>query len=239
MGTRKQEDDFLNLPHSFPYLENKFSRNKLISNCLKAIVDFVLGTIGLFFSIPIIVLLAIFIKIDSPGPIFFIQERVGKNGKKFFMYKLRTMSVENNPKIHLDCIISEISSQKENTRFPNQLLGKVPNDPRVTRIGKYLRLYSLDEIPNLINVIKGEMSLVGPRPPLPYEVAAYNKRDLLRLTVKGGMTGLWQVSGRGRLNFRQMVDLDLTYIENQNLCLDFLILLKTFPAVIRGEFETQ
>jgi exopolysaccharide biosynthesis polyprenyl glycosylphosphotransferase len=167
---------------------------------------------------------ALLIKLTSPGPVFFKQERCGLNGRLFTMYKLRSM-IDN----------------AEQTRFELEALNemdgpvfKSSRDPRITGIGKLLRKFSIDEFPQLYNVLKGEMSLVGPRPPLPQEVARYERWQRRRLSMKPGITCLWQISGRNEVSFQDWMKLDLTYIDNWSLLLDLKILLKTVPVVLLG-----
>jgi exopolysaccharide biosynthesis polyprenyl glycosylphosphotransferase len=169
--------------------------------------------------------IAVIIRLDSPGPAFFSQERVGRNGRRFQMLKFRSMS-------------HDAEAKKEELLALNEATGpifKIRNDPRLTRSGRFLRRFSLDELPQLINVLRGEMSLVGPRPPLPEEVINYQPWHHQRLEVKGGMTGLWQVSGRSDLTFDEQCLLDIYYIENWSLALDFRILLQTIPYTLFGE----
>lgn len=170
------------------------------------------------------VLLAAVIKVASPGPVLFRQERVGIEGKHFRMLKFRSMVVDAEKRL------ATLESQNEG----NEVLFKIKNDPRVTPVGKFLRKYSLDELPQLFNVLAGSMSLVGPRPPLPKEVAGYEKDVRRRLLVKPGLTGLWQVSGRSNLSWQDSVRLDLYYVENWSLAGDVVILLKTARAVFHS-----
>lgn len=166
--------------------------------------------------------LCLLIKWDSPGPILFKQKRVGCRGRKFEMYKFRTM-------------VADAERRREEHAYLNQRSGpvfKIKNDPRVTRVGRWLRRFSLDELPQCLNVLKGDMSVVGPRPPLPSEVGEYDMTAMRRLNVLPGITGLWQVSGRADLSFDQMVALDLYYIEHWSPGLDFKIVLKTLPAAL-------
>ena len=173
---------------------------------------------------PIALLIAILVKLDSPGPVLYRQKRIGKNGEEFICYKFRSMVVG------ADKMRVGLSGDNE----ASGPLFKVRNDPRRTRVGRWLRRYSLDELPQVINVLKGEMSLVGPRPNLPEEVGQYAEWHKKRLTASPGITGLWQVSGRSDLTFDEMVLLDLYYVENWNLTLDVSILLRSVPAIIRG-----
>ena len=167
---------------------------------------------------------ALMVRMTSAGPAIFRQERVGRFGEPFQLYKFRTMVVDAELKK------AALASQNDG----NGLLFKVRSDPRVTRTGAWLRRWSLDELPQLLNVLKGDMSLVGPRPPLPDEVARYTDYVRRRLVVKPGITGLWQVSGRSDLPWEEAVRLDLRYVENWSLSLDLVILLRTLTAVCRG-----
>jgi lipopolysaccharide/colanic/teichoic acid biosynthesis glycosyltransferase len=160
---------------------------------------------------------------DSPGPVLFRQERVGVNGRSFTMLKFRSMVVDADQQLE--------ALRADN--ISDGLLFKLRDDPRVTRVGRWLRRLSLDELPQLVNVLTGSMSLVGPRPPLPSEVAAYDSSVRRRLLVKPGLTGLWQVSGRSDLSWDEAVRLDLRYVENWSLVLDLLILWRTGRAVLR------
>lgn len=174
---------------------------------------------------PLYIILAILIKINSSGPSIFKQERIGKDGKLFTIYKFRTMhNNAENMKLYL--------KDKNET---NRVLFKMKNDPRVTSIGKYLRKSSLDELPQLWNVLKGNMSLIGPRPALPEEVSQYSENEYKRLEVKPGCSGLWQVSGRSDLSFDSMIKLDLEYIEKVNLKHDLIIIFKTIVIMVTGK----
>jgi lipopolysaccharide/colanic/teichoic acid biosynthesis glycosyltransferase len=178
----------------------------------------------LLFLVPVFLVIAVLVKVTGPGPVLFRQTRVGKDGAEFRMLKFRTM-------VHdAEQLKNELTTQNET----DGVLFKIKSDPRVTRVGSCLRRYSLDELPQLINVMLGEMSLVGPRPPLPEEAAQYGRVVRRRLVVKPGMTGLWQISGRSDLAWDEAVRLDLQYVENWSLALDMLILWKTVAAVIRG-----
>jgi len=181
------------------------------------------GLLLLLFS-PLMVILAIAVKSSSPGPVFFRQERVGLNGRTFRMIKFRSMVVDAESRL------AEL--KKEQRDAGNETLFKMRDDPRITPVGKFIRRYSLDELPQLINVLKGDMSLVGPRPPLSDEVATYHLEARLRLLVRPGMTGLWQVSGRSTLSWEDTVRLDTYYVENWSLTSDLVILWKTAKAVL-------
>lgn len=185
---------------------------------LKRFTDVIASFIGLLVLVPLFIIIGIIIKIDDPkGPIFFKQLRVGKNEKIFYMYKFRSM-VYNAEEL-LDELL--VNNEAKGAMF------KMKRDPRVTRIGKFIRKTSLDELPQLWNVLKGEMSMVGPRPPLPREVENYSLYDKQRLLVTPGCTGLWQVSGRSNIGFKQMVELDMEYINKRNYWYDIKLILMT------------
>ncbi|MGE3062572.1 MAG: sugar transferase [bacterium] len=177
---------------------------------------------------PMFMLIALMIKFDSKGPVFFRQERIGKNGKKFRMLKFRSMFVNNDDSKHKEYVTKLI---KEGSRDSSGVF-KIVDDPRITRVGRFIRKWSLDEFPQLENVFLGDMSLVGPRPPLQYEVENYDEWHKRRLSVRPGMTGMWQVSGRNKVGFEDMVLLDIYYVENWTIWLDLQILLKTIPVVL-------
>ena len=191
---------------------------------LKRIIDIILGFIMLVVTSPIILISAIAIKLDSKGPVFFKQKRVGKNGRYFYMYKLRSM-----------CVDAEDLKQKllKSNQMNNDLMFKIQDDPRVTKVGKFLRKTSIDELPQLINVLKGDMSLVGTRPPTVDEVSQYDMRHWKRLVFWPGITGNWQVNGRSAISdFEEVVRLDSEYIDKWSIWLDFKILLKTVRIVL-------
>lgn len=188
------------------------------------ITDIMVSAALLLIFSPVFLITAIAIKLDSRGPVFFAQERVGQNQRRFQMLKFRSMIVN----------AEELRRKVEELNEKDGPIFKARNDPRITRVGRFIRKYSIDELPQLWNVLHGEMSLVGPRPPLPHEVAQYSWNQRRRLSVKPGMTGLSQVKGRSDLSFKETVDLDLTYIDQWSLLLVFRILLMTIPAVIRG-----
>ncbi len=191
---------------------------------VKSLVDKCL-TVGLILvALPALVLVGLLVRLDSSGPIFFRQKRVGAQGEEFDMLKFRTMVVDAEDRL------AELAAQHDG----NAVLFKMKDDPRVTRVGKYLRRYSVDELPQLVNVLKGQMSLVGPRPPLPREVAGYEPDAIRRLRVRPGLTGLWQVSGRSDLSWEESLRLDLWYVDNWSLVLDLQILFRTARAVLRG-----
>jgi lipopolysaccharide/colanic/teichoic acid biosynthesis glycosyltransferase len=195
----------------------------------KRLIDIVASLLLLLLLLPIFPAVAIWIKRDSPGPILFRQTRLGRNGKPFTVYKFRSMLADANEAVHREYflrLLRTAGTPQAATVF------KVPNDQRVTRVGAILRQTSIDELPQLWNVLTGTMSLVGPRPPIPYEVEAYEPWMRQRLEVRPGITGLWQVSGRSRLNVDEMFRLDVEYVRRQSLGLDLKILLLTVPTVL-------
>jgi|YelNatPaOPRAMG01_1025707.scaffolds.fasta_scaffold06445_6 exopolysaccharide biosynthesis polyprenyl glycosylphosphotransferase len=194
---------------------------------LKALEDYVLGTAILLVTWPILLLTAIAIKVDSPGPVFFRHRRVGKDGKCFDCLKFRSM-VDGAERMQ-----AELVNGKADNEF-GWLCWKEKEDPRVTRVGRWIRKFSIDELPQIFNVLAGQMSLVGPRPHIKEEVSQYKDWHRQRLNVKPGITGLWQVSGRSELPFDEMIKLDLYYIETWSLWQDIKIILRTFKAVISG-----
>jgi exopolysaccharide biosynthesis polyprenyl glycosylphosphotransferase len=190
---------------------------------VKRIFDLVVGGVAAIFALPVAIVFAVLVKLDSPGPAIYRQQRVGENGKLFWMYKFRTM-VED-----ADARLPEVVEELEDGRVEF----KRPDDPRVTRLGRFLRRTSLDELPQLLNVLKGEMSLVGPRPELPWLVDRYAPWQLKRFAVPQGMTGWWQVNGRSTKHMHLSTEDDLYYIQNYSLLLDLLILWKTVGAVLK------
>jgi len=195
---------------------------------LKRLLDVVLAAIGLVATLPLWLGIVIAIRLDSPGPAVFIQERVGLNGRLFRFYKFRSMFTDAEHRL------AELESSNE----VSGPVFKMRADPRVTRIGTLLRRTSLDELPQLLNVLKGDMSLVGPRPPLPREVEQYRPSDAVRLSVKPGLTCLWQVSGRSTVGFDEWMEFDREYVRRMSLPLDVSILLRTVWAVLscRGAY---
>lgn len=195
-----------------------------IAGIAKRTMDVTGGVLGLILTAPVWVLAALAVRSDGQGGALFRQVRVGQGGRQFKMFKFRTM-----------CVDAE--TRKADLASHNEMTGpvfKMCNDPRVTRLGRFLRKYSIDELPQLINVIRGEMSLVGPRPALPSEVKQYEVWQHQRLCVKPGLTCLWQVNGRNEVDFEEWMKLDLEYIHRRSLGLDLVILAKTVPAVLRG-----
>ena len=202
---------------------------------VKRTFDLIFAALAILLLLPLWLLIALLIKLDSKGPVFYTQERVGMDGRLFLLYKFRTMKAGADPQLHREYqrafIAGHAEANLDNEQKPTY---KLLADPRITRVGKLLRRTSLDEVPQLLNVFSGDMSLVGPRPPIPYEVEAYELWHRKRLDMKPGLTGLWQVSGRNRLPFEEMVRLDLFYIENWSLLLDLKIILRTGFVMLSG-----
>jgi exopolysaccharide biosynthesis polyprenyl glycosylphosphotransferase len=202
----------------------------------KRVSDIVIASLTLVLFSPLWLLIGLLIKVDSKGAVLYSQERVGMDGRIFLVYKFRTMRTDADSEIHREYQRKFIAGRAEaNVGDDQRPAYKLQNDPRITRVGRVLRRLSLDEVPQLFNVIRGDMSVVGPRPPIPYEVEAYELRHRKRLDMKPGLTGLWQVSGRNRLPFEEMVKLDLLYIENWSLLSDLKIILRTVLVMIRGD----
>jgi exopolysaccharide biosynthesis polyprenyl glycosylphosphotransferase len=191
---------------------------------LKGALDRVGAALAILLIAPVLAVIAVAVRCTSPGPVLYRQERVGAHGRVYTMLKFRSMSVDADARLH------ELLARNEG----HGLLFKIRDDPRVTPVGRWLRRFSLDELPQLFNVLTGSMSLVGPRPPLPHEVEHYDSSIRRRLLVKPGLTGLWQISGRSDLSWEESVRLDLRYVENWSLALDLLILWKTAAAVVRS-----
>ena len=195
----------------------------------KRALDVAGAAVGLVLLTPLLLIVAILIRIESPGPVFFAQTRIGRRGNPFRCWKFRSMTIDAEQRQAELMACNEMSG---GTTF------KMKHDPRITRIGRFIRKASIDELPQLWNVLIGEMSLVGPRPPLPAEVARYSAVDRQRLSVKPGITCTWQVTGRSDIPFREQVALDLRYIRERSLLLDIRLLLMTVPAVLlaRGAY---
>jgi exopolysaccharide biosynthesis polyprenyl glycosylphosphotransferase len=210
-----------------PVISLKQNAIQGFNGVFKRTIDLVLASTLLILGSPIILIAAIATKLDSPGPVFFGQVRVGKDGRLFKAWKIRSMKVNAEEEL-------ESLRQREDAAASDKIMIKLRDDPRRTRVGKFLRKTSLDELPQCWNVLRGEMSFVGPRPPVPREVLRYEDWHKARLQVVPGMTGLWQVSGRSFLDFEEMVMLDLYYIENWSPGLELKILLQTIPAVLTG-----
>lgn len=200
------------------------SKNTFYKTYGKRFFDVVISFIAILIASPIFIIIFVMIRFSSKGPFFYRSIRVGKDGKHFSFYKFRTMYID------ADKHKQELNELNER----NGPIFKIINDPRVTLVGFFLRKFSLDELPQLWNVLKGDMSFVGPRPPIPNEVKDYNIIAKRRLEIKPGITGYWQIKGRAAIPFEEGVELDIYYIENLSFKLDLVIILKTIPAVILG-----
>ena len=198
-------------------------KSRFVYFSVKRLFDFVMATIGLIILSPLMLVIAILIKLEDDGPIFYKQIRVGKNGRKFEMYKFRSMLV------NADQMLAALKD-KSDVEGP---MFKMKNDPRITKIGQFIRKHSLDELPQFFNVIKGDMSLVGPRPPLPSEVDEYSDYDKQRLYVIPGCTGLWQATKRNEVGFNEMVQLDIEYIKKAGFLFDLWIIWKTVEIIVK------
>lgn len=198
----------------------------------KRLFDLVAASLLIVILLPVLIICAILVWRSSPGPIIFRQPRVGVRGKEFMFLKFRSMRVDADPALHREYVKKFINGEAEQQQAENGSMFKLVEDPRVTPAGRFLRRTSLDELPQLFNVVRGNMSLVGPRPPIPYELEHYRPEHLRRLAVKPGITGLWQVSGRSRTTFDEMIALDLEYIRRASFLTDLRLLLKTIPVVL-------
>jgi lipopolysaccharide/colanic/teichoic acid biosynthesis glycosyltransferase len=196
------------------------------ADAVKRLSDLIFSGIALVLLAPLFAVIALLIKWEDGGPVIFVQTRIGKFGHEFKMYKFRSMCL--NAEARLQELLAK-NQHKQGVTF------KLKDDPRLTRVGKWLRKFSFDELPQFFNVWRGEMSLVGPRPPVQREVALYSQADRRRLAAKPGITCFWQISGRAEIDFSGQVKLDVKYIENQNLLTDFIILARTVPAVLSGK----
>jgi lipopolysaccharide/colanic/teichoic acid biosynthesis glycosyltransferase len=208
-------------------LSRRVSRLHLVG---KRTLDLVIGSLALVLAIPVLAIAALAIVATSPGPVFFRQERVGRGGKPFTLWKLRTMHVDTDDSAHRAYVRAMFTGDEIQARTRSGL--QKLDDARITRVGGVLRRTSIDELPQLINVLLGQMSLVGPRPALPWEVELFGALGRLRSEVKPGITGLWQVSGRSRLTMREALELDCAYAQQRSVLLDLKILVSTVPVVL-------
>jgi exopolysaccharide biosynthesis polyprenyl glycosylphosphotransferase len=214
----------LSFLNQMPFLTFRNTPDNYLALKFKAFIDFTISILVLIFLSPLMLAISFLIKLDG-GPVFFLQKRTGLNGRHFYCYKFRTMVVD-------------AENMQQSLMTKNEQEGpvfKIKNDPRVTNIGRFLRKTSLDELPQFINVLKGEMSVVGPRPPIPSEVKQYKRWQNRRLSMKPGITCIWQVSGRNNIPFDQWMKLDMQYIDTWSLKLDFIIILKTIRVVLTGD----
>ena len=225
-------------PVLYPEL-HEVVKGKRTTQTLKRAIDLIGSMSLIILFLPLLMLIAIAVKVTSKGPVFFKQQRVGQYGRHFIFLKFRSMRDRNDHSVHRDYVKRMIAGNAEriSRNGSDEGVYKLVDDPRITRLGRFLRRTSLDELPQFFNVLKGDMSLVGPRPPIPYEVAAYQTWHRRRvLQVKPGITGLWQVMGRNRVSFDEMVRLDLQYANFWSLWLDFKILMRTPAAVVKGAY---
>jgi lipopolysaccharide/colanic/teichoic acid biosynthesis glycosyltransferase len=203
------------------------------SGALRRLLDILLASAALLLAVPLMALIAVLVRATSPGPILFRQTRLGYLECPFQMLKFRSMDAHCDDRPHREYVTRMLSD--EDPRQDRQTaVFKLDNDPRITPVGGFLRRTSLDELPQLFNVLRGDMSLVGPRPAMPWEVALYEPHHRLRFQVKPGITGLWQVRGRSRLSWPQALDLDVVYVRRRSIALDLWILVMTLPAVLRA-----
>lgn len=206
-------------------VEIEVSEKRGLYDLTKRVIDVVAALCGLVVLSPLLLVISILIKLESKGPIVFSQKRIGLNGKHFNMYKLRSMVVN-------------AEELKKKLAAENEMSGpmfKMKNDPRITKVGKFIRKTSIDELPQLINILKGDMSLVGPRPSLPNEVKQFDSWMMRRLEVKPGLTCIWQVSGRNNIDFEDWMKLDIKYVEERSLMLDIKLVFKTFFVLFGDE----
>jgi lipopolysaccharide/colanic/teichoic acid biosynthesis glycosyltransferase len=203
---------------------------------VKRTIDVVVSLLVLVLGFPFFLAIALLIKATSQGPVFFKQKRIGENGRSFIMYKFRTMKEGFDDSIHREFTQNFIKGECSYSTLDDSgsKIYKLTDDSRITGIGGFLRRVSLDELPQFINILRGEMAIVGPRPPLPYEYECYEEWHKQRVKVKPGLTGLWQVQGRSSVPFDQMVRLDIHYIENWSLMMDLKIMMWTIPVMLAG-----
>ena len=201
-------------------IENE--RSNILYEVIKRIIDIVASFTGLILLSPLILIVSILIKLESKGEVIFKQKRVGLNGKEFYMYKFRSMVIN----------AEELKEQLESQNEMSGPMFKIKDDPRITKVGKFIRKTSIDELPQLINVIKGDMSLVGPRPSLPKEVKKFEQWMMERLEVKPGLTCIWQISGRNNIDFEDWMKLDIKYVRERSFKLDIKLILKTVLVLL-------
>lgn len=211
-------------------------RRSLLERCLKRAIDVGVSLAIIVLGLPFFLAVALLIKLTSRGPVLYVQERIGENGRVFHFYKFRTMRIGMDDSHHREFTRNFIEGKLSQSQLDGGggVAYKIVDDPRVTGVGGFLRKTSLDELPQFINILKGEMTIVGPRPPLPYEYECYDEWHKLRLRVRPGLTGLWQVSGRSRVTFHEMVAMDIYYIEQWSLLLDLKIMCRTVPVMLAG-----
>ncbi len=214
-----------------PPITLEAKRSKALAIATKRVLDLIIASAALALLSPFMALVAVAIKLDSDGPVIFKQRRLGRDGVPFTFLKFRTMHDGNDPAIHKEYVTKLISDCTDELKGENGSF-KIEADPRVTFVGRQLRRVSMDELPQLVNVLRGEMSIVGPRPPLDYEVELYTEREWRRLEVLPGLTGLWQVSGRCETTFDEMIDLDIKYVDEWTVGMDLSIIMRTAGALV-------
>lgn len=201
---------------------------------LKRIMDVAIALALLALLAPVMAIVALAVALDTPGPVLFRQRRIGQNGMPFDMFKFRSMRHNADASVHRQAIKRFMEGERLNTSRTTDAPFKLGADSRITRIGRFIRKTSLDELPQFWNIVTGEMSLVGPRPPIPYEVELYSQRAMLRLEGKPGLTGPWQVYGRGTVTFDEMIEMDIAYLDNRSIWYDLKLIALTAPAALRG-----
>jgi lipopolysaccharide/colanic/teichoic acid biosynthesis glycosyltransferase len=220
------------ITHSSPIQEGISFNQRYLRT--KRLFDVLFTVLIIPFFFLLVVVVAVLIRLDSEGPIFYRQKRVGQDGEEFEMFKFRSMYVQNDESLHREAVLRYIGGSALNAHGAPGTLYKLVDDPRVTRVGRFLRKTSIDEFPQFLNVLRGDMSLVGPRPPVPYEVEQYSPHDRLRMSGKPGLTGTWQVYGRSRVPFPQMVEMDIAYLQKQSILEDLKLIALTVPVIIAG-----
>lgn len=201
----------------------------------KRLLDVTLAIVLFTLLMPIMVIVAALVALDSPGPVLFKQKRVGQDGVHFDIYKFRSMCDKADTSVHQAAVKAFMQGDRLNHARTTDAPYKLGDDKRITRLGKFIRRTSLDELPQLWNIIIGDMSFVGPRPPVPYEVAMYSPQAMKRLDGKPGLTGPWQVYGRGTVSYAEMVEMDITYLSNRSIWYDLKLIVLTVPAAVRGK----
>ncbi len=224
LTTHTADDECIRRRFSHKFTDPAFPQKNVPFAVFKRTFDILFAVLFLLIMFPVMLIIALAIKCTSKGPVVFKQIRVGQGGRYFWCYKFRSMCVDAEAKKHELMHLNEASGP----------VFKIKRDPRITPIGAFIRKFSLDEFPQFFNVLKGDMSIVGPRPPLPMEVASYTAHERKRLAVKPGLTCLWQVSGRSNISFQHWVELDILYIDTMSFGNDMKILLRTIPAVLAG-----
>lgn len=199
----------------------------------KRVLDILFSLLVMIPICLVVAIVAVCIRFETPGPIFYRQKRLGLNGHEFMMLKFRSMYINNDDSVHRQAIARFMDGQKLNEGKADTSYKK-NDDPRITKVGRLIRKTSIDELPQFFNVLRGDMTLVGPRPPLLYEIERYEQRDWLRLTGKPGLTGIWQVYGRSRVSFKEMVEMDIQYLQQQSHLLDLKLICLTVPVMLFG-----